>query len=103
MLISSVLLALAGAFCLALGSALQERDAVRAPGHQIARAGFLLHLLRRPRWVLGTLAAATGVVLHLVALSGAPLTIIQPIGVTGLLFAIVLSAVFNRRRVRAGE
>ncbi|MFC7329021.1 DMT family transporter [Marinactinospora rubrisoli] len=103
MLIWSVLLAVTGAFCLALGSALQERDAVRAPGHRIARAGFLLHLLRRPRWLLGTLAAATGVALHLVALSGAPLTIIQPIGVTGLLFAIVLSAVFNRRRVRAGE
>lgn len=103
MLIWSVLIALAGAFCMALGSALQERDAVRAPGHTVARFGFLLHLVSRPRWVFGTLAAAAGVTLHLVALSGAPLTIIQPIGVTGLLFAIVLSAVFNRRRVRPNQ
>ncbi|WP_179646500.1 DMT family transporter [Spinactinospora alkalitolerans] len=103
MLIWSVGIALAGAFCMALGSALQERDAVRAPGHSIARMGFLLHLVRRPRWIFGTLAAAAGVSLHLVALSGAPLTIIQPIGVTGLLFAIVLSALFNRRRVRASQ
>lgn len=99
----SVLIAVAGAFALALGSALQERDAVRAPGDQVARAGFLLHLLRQPRWLLGTLAAGVGVCLHLLALSGAPLTIIQPIGVTGLLFAIVLSALFNHQRVRTSQ
>lgn len=99
----SVLIAVAGAFTLALGSALQERDAVRAPGRQVARAGFLLHLLRQPRWLLGTLAAGVGVCLHLLALSGAPLTIIQPIGVTGLLFAIVLSALFNHQRVRTSQ
>nr|WP_255430054.1 DMT family transporter [Streptomonospora sp. PA3] len=94
---------MAGAFCMALGSALQERDAVRAPGRSVAPVGFLVHLARRPRWVLGTVGAGAGVALHLVALSGAPLTIIQPIGVTGLLFAIILSALFNRRRVRAGQ
>ncbi|QVJ00782.1 DMT family transporter [Nocardiopsis eucommiae] len=98
-----VLMAVAGAFALALGSALQERDAVRAPGRKVARAGFLLHLLRQPRWLLGTGAAVLGACLHLLALSGAPLTIIQPIGVTGLLFAIVLSAVFNRQRVRVAQ
>ncbi|MCY9782581.1 DMT family transporter [Nocardiopsis sp. EMB25] len=99
----SVLIAVAGAFTLALGSALQERDAVRAPGRQVARAGFLLHLLRQPRWLVGSGAAVLGSVLHLVALSGAPLTIIQPIGVTGLLFAIVLSALFNHQRVSAWQ
>lgn len=94
-----ILIAVAGAFTLALGSALQERDAVRAPGREVARAGFLLHLLRQPRWMVGSAAAVIGSVLHLVALSSAPLTIIQPIGVTGLLFAIALSALFNRRGV----
>nr|WP_046471512.1 DMT family transporter [Allosalinactinospora lopnorensis] len=98
----SVLLALAGAFSLALGSALQERDAVRAPGRSVALPGFLVYLARRPRWIIGTLAALVGVILHLAALSGAPLTIIQPIGVTGLIFAIVLSTLFNRRRIRPG-
>ncbi|MDE3719966.1 DMT family transporter [Nocardiopsis sp. N85] len=98
-----VLLAVAGAFTLALGSALQERDAVRAPGEQVARVGFLWHLLRQPRWLLGTLAAGAGACLHLMALSGAPLTIIQPIGVTGLVFAIVLSALFNHQRVRISQ
>ncbi|MEY9210705.1 DMT family transporter [Thermobifida halotolerans] len=99
----AIAIALTGAFCLALGSALQERDAIRAPGASVARLGFLLHLARRPRWLLGSLAAATGVCLHLVALSAAPLTIVQPLGVTGLLFAIVLSALFNRQRIRLGQ
>ncbi|TDQ49295.1 DMT family transporter [Actinorugispora endophytica] len=99
----AIVIALTGAFCLALGSALQERDAVRAPGGSVARFGFLMHLVRSPRWLAGTLAAGAGVSLHLVALSGAPLTIIQPLGVTGLLFAIVLSAVFNHRRVRVSQ
>src|SRR5690606_35815378 len=103
MLIWSVLIALAGAFCMALGSALQERDAVRAPGKSVARFSLLVYLAQRPRWLIGTLAAAAGVSLHLIALSGAPLTIIQPIGVTGLLFAIVLSMAFTRRRVRPGQ
>ncbi|MBR8740703.1 DMT family transporter [Nocardiopsis sp. MG754419] len=98
-----VLIAVTGAFSLAFGSAMQERDAVRAPGRQVARAGFLLHLLRQPRWLLGSGAVVLGATLHLIALSGAPLTIIQPIGVTGLLFAIVLSALFNRQRVRASQ
>lgn len=98
-----VLIAVAGAFSLAFGSAMQERDAVRAPGGRVARAGFLLHLLRQPRWLLGSGAAVLGATLHLIALSGAPLTIIQPIGVTGLLFAIVLSAFFNRQRVRVSQ
>ncbi|WP_067604777.1 DMT family transporter [Nocardiopsis listeri] len=99
----SVLIAVTGAFSLAFGSAMQERDAVRAPGGRVARAGFLLHLLRQPRWLLGSGAAVLGATLHLIALSGAPLTIIQPIGVTGLLFAIVLSALFNRQRVRLSQ
>ncbi|MFD0803908.1 DMT family transporter, partial [Streptomonospora algeriensis] len=103
MIVWSVLIAVAGAFCLALGSALQERDAVRAPGRSVAPMGFLVHLARRPRWLAGTVGAGAGVVLHLVALSGAPLTIIQPIGVSGLVFAIMLSAFFNRRRVRPNQ
>ncbi len=99
----SVLIALVGACCMALGSALQERDAIRAPGGSVARPGLLVYLLRSPRWLVGTGAAAAGVTLHLVALSGAPLTIIQPIGVTGLVFAIVLSALLNGRRVQPDQ
>lgn len=95
----AVAVAVVGAFALALGSALQERDAVRAPGGRVARAGVLLHLFGRPRWLLGGFLVVLGALLHLVALSGAPLTIIQPLGVTGLLFAIVLWSLFTHRAV----
>ncbi|GHD35752.1 DMT family transporter [Nocardiopsis kunsanensis] len=95
----AVPVAVLGAFALALGSALQERDAVRAPGGRVARAGVLFHLFGRPRWLLGGALVVLGALLHLVALSGAPLTIIQPLGVTGLLFAIVLWSFFTHRSV----
>lgn len=95
----AVPVAVVGAFSLALGSALQERDAVRAPGERVARARFLLYLFRRPRWLVGGVLVALGACLHLTALSGAPLTVVQPLGVTGLLFAIVLWSAFTHRAV----
>ncbi|WP_017612670.1 DMT family transporter [Nocardiopsis salina] len=95
----AVPVAVVGAFSLALGSALQERDAVRAPGERVAHAPFLLHLFGRPRWLAGGALVVLGAGLHLTALSGAPLTVIQPLGVTGLLFAIVLWSAFTHRAV----
>lgn len=96
-------LALLGALGRAAGSALQERDAVLAPGRSVARLGLLLHLARRPRWIAGMAIAGGGMVLHLVALSGAPLAVIQPIGVSGVVFAVAFAALFNRRRVTRRE
>ncbi|QVQ52743.1 DMT family transporter [Spiractinospora alimapuensis] len=96
-------LAFIGAICRALGAALQERDAVRAPGGTVARLGLLLHLARRPRWLAGIAVAGAGMALHLLALGGAPLAVIQPIGVSGVVFAVVFAALFNRRRVSGRE
>lgn len=118
-----ILTALAGAFCLALGAALQERvavsvtedgrsdGAVRSPGNAaVGRGGaltgglrLLAALARSPRWVAGAAASAAGVGLHLLALSSAPLSLVQPLGVSGLLFAVVTAAVLARRRVLAAE
>ncbi|QVQ54801.1 DMT family transporter [Spiractinospora alimapuensis] len=95
--------AVLGAFFIALGAALQERDAVRAPGRAVSRISILLHLWRRPQWLLGSASIAVGVTLHLLALGGAPLTIVQPIGVSGLVFAIFVAAALNRHRVRWSE
>lgn len=98
-----VLLAALGAFFITLGSVQQEREAVHAPGEPVARAGFLMHLLRRPRWVIGSALVLLGTGLHVLALSGAPLTVVQPIGVSGLVFGIILIALRNGRRVHLGE
>ncbi len=60
-------LAVLGAFGRALGSALQQRDAIDAPGARVARLDLLVYLACRPRWLAGIGIAGLGVVLHLVA------------------------------------
>jgi glycosyltransferase involved in cell wall biosynthesis len=53
----------------------------------------LARLLRSPGWWAGTASAAGGSLLHVVALSLAPLAVVQPLGV----FSLVLTVVFSRR------
>ncbi|MFJ1764774.1 glycosyltransferase family 4 protein [Amycolatopsis sp. NPDC088138] len=53
----------------------------------------LAGLLRSPGWWVGTALAAGGSLLHVVALSLAPLAVVQPLGV----FSLVLTVVFARR------
>ncbi|PXY22962.1 hypothetical protein BAY60_22480 [Prauserella muralis] len=87
---------------IAFGAALQERVVVSTP----AAAGqirFLLRLATRPRWILGAVCAGGGVALHVVALSNGPVSLIQPVGTLGLLFAIVSKAILDHRRVRPTE
>ncbi len=90
-------LALLGSLFFALGAALQQFEAAST-----SRAG-LGYLARRPRWLLGGLAIAGGTALHVVALKYGPLTLVQPMGVASLLFALPCAAALQRRRPRPGE
>ncbi|MER5625291.1 DMT family transporter [Streptosporangium sp. NPDC002544] len=90
-------LALLGSLFFALGAALQQFEA-----SSTSRA-LLRHLVRRPRWLLGGLAIAAGTALHVVALKYGPLTVVQPMGVASLLFALPCAAALRRRRPRPGE
>ncbi|MFI0422013.1 DMT family transporter [Spongiactinospora sp. 9N601] len=89
--------ALLGALFFALGAALQQVEAVRTADHA------LLRLVRRPRWLLGGLSIVTGGALHIVALSLGPLTVVQPMGVASLLFALPISAAMMGRRPAGAE
>ncbi|MBB2910104.1 drug/metabolite transporter (DMT)-like permease [Streptosporangium becharense] len=90
-------LALLGSLFFAVGAALQQFEAAST-----ARVTFR-HLARRPRWLLGGLAIGAGTVLHIVALRYGPLTVVQPMGVASLLFALPCAAMLQRRRPRPGE
>ncbi|WP_440073128.1 DMT family transporter [Streptosporangium sp. OZ121] len=90
-------LALLGSLFFALGAALQQFEAAST-----SRAG-LGYLVRRPRWLLGGLSIAGGTALHIVALKYGPLTLVQPMGVASLLFALPCAAALRRRRPRPGE
>lgn len=88
----AVLLAVLGAFCLALG-AQRQGSAVKADtgGLALSSNGFL-RLLRNPRWVFGLLLLATGMAMNAVALVSAPLTVVQPIGAIALVITTIVNA-----------
>jgi drug/metabolite transporter (DMT)-like permease len=88
----AVVLALLGAFCLALG-AQRQGSAVKADtgGLALSSNGFL-RLLRNPRWVFGLLLLGAGMAMNAVALVSAPLTVVQPIGAIALVITTIINA-----------
>ncbi|MFI7697441.1 DMT family transporter [Nonomuraea sp. NPDC049480] len=92
MTVLAAVIALVGSLFFALGAALQQFEAVGS-----AKPG-LLALLRKPRWLLGGASILAGGGLHIVALGLGPLTIVQPMGVASLLFALPLAAALHGRK-----
>ncbi len=88
----AVLLAVLGAFGLAIG-AQRQGSAVKADTGGLALSGSgLLRLLRNPRWVFGLVLLGAGMSLNAVALVTAPLTVVQPIGAIALVITTVVNA-----------
>lgn len=98
----AMVLALAGAACYAVGAALQHQQAAKTTAHGL-HPRLLARLARRPRWLAGIVANLAGAGLHVLALSLAPLALIQPIGVMTVAFAVPAGALLRRRRPQAGE
>ncbi|MEV4082527.1 hypothetical protein AB0J43_19860, partial [Nonomuraea fuscirosea] len=97
MTVLAAVIALVGSLFFALGAALQQFEAAGT-----AKPG-LLALLRRPRWLLGGASILAGGGLHIVALGLGPLTVVQPMGVASLLFALPLAAALHGRRPARNE
>jgi drug/metabolite transporter (DMT)-like permease len=91
--------ALAAAFCFAVGSLVQQGVAVRESGKGILSFRMLLSLVRQRRWVGGVLLAAGSFAIQGLALAFGPLTLVQPLAATDVLFALPLIARRNRRRL----
>ncbi len=83
-------LALAAACCYETGYALQAIEARKAPAERALRPSLMTHLLRRPLWVGATMLSLLGWPLQIVALTHAPLTLVQPTLALGLLLLLVL-------------
>jgi drug/metabolite transporter (DMT)-like permease len=90
--------ALAAAFCFALSSLVQQGVA-RESGAGILRFRLLLSLVRQRRWIIGVLLAAGSFAIQGLALAFGPLTLVQPLAATDVLFALPLIARRNRRRL----
>src|SRR4051794_12670940 len=96
---TAVLLALLSALSFAVSTVTQHRAATSCevrPGRWAALR-LAVRLLRIPNWLAGQLAAATGFVLHGVALRAGPVTLVQPVLSCGLVLTLALGALVDRR------
>jgi drug/metabolite transporter (DMT)-like permease len=101
--VTAAVFALVAALLYAAASVLQHRAAVAAPGEHSLRVGLLGHLAQQPWWIAGIAADVGGFVAQFLALGHGPLVIVQPLLVSGLLFALPLGAVLSHRRITPSE
>lgn len=92
----TVLVSLLAAVCFGVASVLQHDGALRVRRHSPLHPGFFAELSRRPIWLLGVVAQAAGVVLHLLAVNVGPLSVVQPLLTVGLVIALLLQRVMGR-------
>jgi hypothetical protein len=74
-----------------LGVALQAMDARETPHREYLSIGLARTLLKRARWLLGTGLSLLGWPLQLLALSLAPLVVVQPAMAAGLVVLLMVS------------
>ena len=95
--------AVAASALFSVGLVLQSLEARGAPREHALRLSLIAHLLRRTRWVAGGVLMAIGFGLHVAALMLAPLTVVQPSLVAGLLVLLVAGHYTDAAPVGARE
>jgi drug/metabolite transporter (DMT)-like permease len=95
--------ALTSALLYAVASVLQHHSASTMPTEKSMRVGLLVALAARPLWMLGILADIGAYAAQFVALGHGSLVLVQPLLVTGLLFALPIGAAVSHRRLSMGE
>lgn len=93
--------ALASALAAATSSILQHHSARKAP--EVRTHRLFGHLITRPVWIAGLAAAGVGLLLHVIALAHGQLAVVQPLLISGVLFALPVSALLEGRRPSARE
>jgi drug/metabolite transporter (DMT)-like permease len=95
----TILFALAAAFCNALNVVTQHKASISDPGHtkgwQLVR-----YLASNPLWLFGWLALGGSFVFQALALHNGQMSVVQPLLVTELVFALVLRRLWIRQRIR---
>jgi hypothetical protein len=96
-LVVAVPAALGSAVCFGTTGALQHTAAMRVAARPALRPSLLVDLARQPIWLLSLLANIGGSALQLLALSSGPLVLVQPLLVSGLVFAVLIRGLMMRR------
>jgi drug/metabolite transporter (DMT)-like permease len=98
-----VVLALLSAATFAISTSVQHHAAEGAPPSTKGLLGLLGYLVRRPLWLLGQVLATCAFAFHAGALGSGPIAVVQPIVVSGIVWAVPARAAMSRRLPSLGE
>jgi len=93
----AVTLALLCAATFAISTSVQHQAAESAPATATGLFSLLGYLIRRPAWLVGQLLATCAFALHASALHSGPIAVVQPIVVSGIVWAVPVRAAISRR------
>ncbi len=102
-LVSIVLLSLASAASYGMAAVLQHQAAIREPPELSLRAGLLVSLAHRPRWLVGNALDGFGYLFQFLALRRGSLALVEPLLVLSLVFALPMGAWLEHRRASAAD
>jgi drug/metabolite transporter (DMT)-like permease len=95
----AIVLAVAAALMIGIGDVLEQRSARQVTDKPVGTLALFRRLLRDRRWWAGSLVAAAGFGLQAAALGLGSVVLVQALSVTSLLFALLISAKANHRRI----
>ncbi len=93
----AIVFALTSAFFTALSTSVQHQAAGAAPDSVGGLWHLLWHLTQRPVWVLGQALGIAGFITHALAVINGPISLVQPIIITGIVFAVPIRAAISRK------
>ncbi len=96
-MITAVVAALCSAAGFAVSTSLQHRAVTWAPPASGRAVPLLAYLVRRPAWLLGQIIGVVGFGLHALAVRYGALALVQPLMVSGMVFAVAVRAALDRR------
>ena len=99
----ATLLALAAALMIGIGEVIQQQSAQDVTGERVGTIELFGRLLRDRQWWTGSLVGAAGFALQAAALNFGSVVLVQALLVTSLLFALLISAMANHRRITRWE
>ncbi|HEX5254569.1 MAG TPA: DMT family transporter [Mycobacterium sp.] len=95
----AAVLALAAALMVGAGDVVQQRSAQQVTDKPVGTFALFRRLLRDRQWWTGSLVAAAGFGFQAAALDFGSVVLVQALLVTSLLFALLISARVNHRRI----
>lgn len=93
----AIVFAVASALTTACSTSVQHLVAGRAPETARGLVGLLRHLMTRPWWLLGQLLGLLAFVFHGAALRNGPITLVQPIVISGVVCAVITRGAISRQ------